>query len=271
MLTALIQNNFINKLKIGQKIGLCILVSLVIFAGVEPFISTLSPYTQNLEQVLMAPGSEHLLGTDHYGRSMLSRMGDAVRLSFMLGVISVVTAAVIGTTLGVWAAWGNTRVAQGLDIIVNILLALPGLVVVLMFTAIVPGSFLMIYLAIALVQWIEYFRVVRAISQTVIHSPQLQSSAMMGFGRWYLFKRHIWPEISGSVLTLAAFGAAHAILTMASLSFVYVGLQPPTAELGIMIVELFPYYQEAPWALAQPLIVVALMVLGFHLLAGEKS
>jgi peptide/nickel transport system permease protein len=72
------------------------------------------------------------------------------------------------------------------------------------------------------------------------------------------------------VFTLAAFGGANAILTMASLGFVYVGIQPPLAELGLMTVELFPYYSEAPWVLAQPLIVIALMVFAFHLLAGKR-
>jgi peptide/nickel transport system permease protein len=153
---------------------------------------------------------------------------------------------------------------------VNILLALPGLVVVLLFAAIVPGSFWILYLAISLVQWVEYFRVVRAITQNVIQSPARQSSEMMGFSRWYQFKRHIWPAIAPSVFTLAAFGGANAILTMASLGFVYVGIQPPLAELGLMTVELFPFYSDAPWLLAQPLVVIALMVFGFHLLAGKR-
>ncbi|WP_409419456.1 ABC transporter permease [Marinomonas sp. RS-M-Aa-14] len=254
----------------SQWVGLGVLLSLLIFAVLGMMFSPFSISQQDLNAVLDSPSAVHWLGTDHFGRSMLARMAHAVGLSFALGVLCVVTSSLLGTALGVWAVWGGKKVDHILGVMVNILLALPGLVVVLLFAAIVPGSFWILYLAISLVQWVEYFRVVRAITQNVIHSPARQSSQMMGFGRWYQFKRHIWPAIAPSVFTLAAFGGANAILTMASLGFVYVGIQPPLAELGLMTVELFPFYSDAPWLLAQPLVVIALMVFGFHLLAGKR-
>ena len=254
----------------SQWVGLGVLLSLLIFAVLGMMFSPFSISQQDLNAVLDSPSAVHWLGTDHFGRSMLARMAHAVGLSFALGVLCVVTSSLLGTALGVWAVWGGKKVDHILGVMVNILLALPGLVVVLLFAAIVPGSFWILYLAISLVQWVEYFRVVRAITQNVIHSPARQSSQMMGFGRWYQFKRHIWPAIAPSVFTLAAFGGANAILTMASLGFVYVGIQPPLAELGLMTVELFPFYGDAPWLLAQPLVVIALMVFGFHLLAGKR-
>ncbi|GGN25569.1 MULTISPECIES: ABC transporter permease [Marinomonas] len=254
----------------SQWVGLGVLLSLLIFAVLGMMFSPFSISQQDLNAVLDSPSAVHWLGTDHFGRSMLTRMAHAVGLSFALGVLCVVTSSLLGTALGVWAVWGGKKVDHILGVMVNILLALPGLVVVLLFAAIVPGSFWILYLAISLVQWVEYFRVVRAITQNVIHSPARQSSQMMGFGHWYQFKRHIWPAIVPSVFTLAAFGGANAILTMASLGFVYVGIQPPLAELGLMTVELFPFYSDAPWLLAQPLVVIALMVFGFHLLAGKR-
>ncbi|MBJ7539043.1 ABC transporter permease [Marinomonas transparens] len=257
-------------MKSSQKCGLIILLGLLAFAVLG---SWLSPYTisqQDLNAILEPPNAQHWLGTDHFGRSMFTRMAYAVGLSFALGLVCVMTSALLGTFLGVWAAWSGKQVDGVLGVFVNILLALPGLVIVLLLAAIAPGSFLMLYLAISLVQWVEYFRVVRAVTQAVVQSPARQSSQMMGFGRWYQFKRHIWPAIAPSVFTLAAFGGANAILTMASLGFIYVGIQPPLAELGLMTVELFPYYSEAPWLLVQPLVVIALIVFGFHLLAGKR-
>ncbi|TBR41434.1 ABC transporter permease [Marinomonas agarivorans] len=255
----------------SQKIGGILLLILLSFAISGDLFSSYSISQQDLNAILEPPNGEHWLGTDHFGRSMLARMAHAIGVSFVLGLFCVITAATIGTFLGVWAAWGSKRLDNIMGILVNILLALPGLVIVLLLAAIVPGSFLMLYFAISLVQWVEYFRVVRAITQTVIQSPALQSSQIMGFGRWYQFKRHIWPSIAPAVFTLAAFGCANAILTMASLGFIYVGIQPPLAELGLMTVELFPFYSEAPWLLVQPLLVMALMVLGFHLLAGKQK
>ncbi len=262
--------SMIKKLNTNQKAGLTLLLGLFLFSLLVGWLSPYSIDAQNLSTRLLSPSAEHWLGTDHFGRDMMTRLASAIGLSFTLGVLCVVSASTLGVTLGVWAAWAGGRVEQGLDVLVNILLALPGLVLVLLLSAIAPGSFLVMYLAISLVQWVEYYRVTRVITHTIIDSPERQVSAMMGFGKWYQFKRHIWPAISPSIFTMAAFGGANAILMMASLGFVAVGIQPPVAELGLMSVELFPFYVEAPWALAQPLIVVGLLVLGFHLLAGAS-
>jgi len=255
---------------LNQKLGLTILLGLLTFSVL---VSWLSPYTidqQDLANRLIAPNAQHWLGTDHFGRDMMTRLASAIGLSFSLGILCVLSASTLGVALGVCSAWAGARVEQGLEIIVNILLALPGLVLVLLLSAIAPGSFFVMYLAISLVQWIEYYRVTRAITRTLMDSPERQVSVMMGFGAWYQFKRHIWPAIAPSVFTMGAFGGANAILMMASLGFVAVGIQPPLAELGLMSVELFPFYVDAPWVLAQPLLVVALLVLGFHLLAGAS-
>ena len=148
-------------------------------------------------------------------------------------------------------------------------LALPGLLLVLLLVAIAPGNFWALYVGISLVLWIEYFRLVRARTRVRVASPQLEASRLLGFGPLYLFRRHLWPELAPQVLTLAAFGAASAILAMAALGFVSVGLRPPTAELGLMMIELLPYYHEAPWAMAQPILVLFVLVMSLNLLAGR--
>jgi len=253
-----------------QLVGLILLISLLVFSCLVGWFSPYSIDEQNLAIRLASPDSLHWLGTDNFGRDMMTRLASAILLSFSLSLLCVISSLLLGVSLGVSAAWVGGRFEQSLNIVINILLALPGLVLVLMLVAMAPGSFAVLYLAISLVQWTEYYRVSRAMTRTLINSPELQLSAMMGFGKWYQFKRHIWPTISPSIFTMAAFGGANAILTMASLGFISVGIQPPLAELGLMSVELFPYYIEAPWVLAQPLIVVALVVLGFHLLAGSQ-
>ncbi|MEE1675853.1 ABC transporter permease [Agarivorans aestuarii] len=258
------------QINLNQKLGLTILLGLLAFSILVACFSPHSIDEQNLAQRLLLPSGDNWLGTDHFGRDMMTRLASAIGLSFSLGVLCVISASVLGVTLGVCSAWAGGRVEQALDVVVNILLALPGLVLVLLLSALAPGSFLVMYLAISLVQWVEYYRVTRAITRTIVDSPERQVSAMMGFGKWYQFKRHIWPAVAPSVFIMAAFGAANAILMMASLGFIAVGIQPPLAELGLMSVELFPFYIEAPWVLAQPLLVVALLVLGFHLLAGAS-
>lgn len=255
----------------GRFWGGFILLSLCLYALIAPLLSAQDAASQNLSQILSLPGSTNWLGTDHFGRDMWVRLADALRLSLALAALCVLTSALVGVTLGVCAATGPTWLDRLLDGVTTLILALPGLVLVLIFAAILPGSFWMLYVAISLIQWIEYFRVTRAITRRLAQSPEVQSSRLMGFGAFYLFRRHYWPAIAPQLATLAPFGAANAILMMASLGFVYVGIQPPLAELGLMIVEHFPYYSDAPWLLAQPLGALALVVLGCHLLGRRKT
>lgn len=254
-----------------QILGLLLLSSLVLLALGEKFLMDVSPSQQNLHAVLTTPDWQHWFGTDQYGRDMLARIAGGLRISFGLALISVVTSAILGILAGVAAAWCRGWVDTLLNFIANTILALPGLVLILIFAALIPGSFMMLYLAISIVLWVEYFRLIRSIMLPVLAGPQIQASQIMGFGRWYLFKRHIWPSIRQDVFSLAAFGAATSIIAISSIGFVYVGLKPPTPELGLMIVELFPYYSEAPWLLAQPIVVLFMLVLGFQLLADRSA
>ncbi len=148
-------------------------------------------------------------------------------------------------------------------------MALPGLLLVLLFAALSPGSFWTLYLGISLVMWVEFFRVIRSISSTMANSSEIQASRLMGMGWFYSFKRHLLPRLLPMIATLSAFSLGNAILALATLGFVSVGLRPPTAELGLMMTELFPYYYEAPLIFLQPVVAVFLMVLSLQLLSRK--
>lgn len=258
------------KLSTEQKAGAIIVGGLVAFSVLEWLFNSSDYATQDLANAFAAPSVPEPFGTDQYGRSMLARMGAAVRLSILLSLMCVLSAASIGVVLGVIAGWKKGAADRVISFFVNMVLALPGLVLILLIISLAPGSLLMIYVAISLVLWVEYFRVVRAVTATAVTSSAMQASKMLGFGWLYCFKRHVWPAIVSPVLTLAAFGAAASILALAAIGFVMVGLKPPTAELGFMMVELFPFYSDAPWVLVQPMLAVFLLVLGLNLLAGSN-
>ena len=260
----------IMKSTVPQRWGVLLLLFFLCLVLLETLFWGHNPATQNLEQVFHSPSWAEPLGTDQFGRSNLARLSAALQTSIMMAIFCVITSATLGVSLGVLAGWKRGWVDRTLSIIVNILLALPGLVLVLLFGALVPGSFFILYVAISLVLWIEYFRVIRARTITVTHSPEVEASLLYGFGSWYVFKRHIWPACQKDVYTLACFGAGNSVLALASIGFVYVGLRPPHAELGLMMVELFPYYSDAAWVLLQPLTAVIFLVLGFHLIAGGE-
>jgi peptide/nickel transport system permease protein len=252
----------------GRLIGALLLGALVAFALLEALLGGADPAAQDLDAALTPPGAEHPLGTDPFGRSMLARLGAALRLSLLVSTACVVTALVLGAGLGVLAAWRGGWTDRVLSTVVNLLLALPGLVLILLVAALAPGSLPVLYGAIALVLWVEYFRVARAVAAPAVRSPAMEASRLLGFGVLYRFRRHVLPALLPPLLAQAAFGAATAVMALASLGFVSVGLQPPTAELGLMMVELFPYYSAAPWAIAQPIAALSVYVFSLHLLAG---
>ncbi|MCE8052035.1 ABC transporter permease [Halomonas daqingensis] len=252
-----------------QRLGATLLALLLAFAWLVPWLFEADPARQQLTRILQLPTLAEPLGTDHLGRSLLARLASAVRLSLGMALLSVASAAVPGVILGVIAGWRGGWLDRVLGSMADAFLALPGLLLVLLLVAIAPGNFWALYVGISLVLWIEYFRAVRARTRVLVASPQLEASRLLGFGPFYLFRRHLWPELAPQVLTLAAFGAASAILAMAALGFVSVGLRPPTAELGLMMIELLPYYHEAPWAMAQPILVLFVLVLSLNLLAGR--
>ncbi|WP_027250972.1 ABC transporter permease [Photobacterium halotolerans] len=255
----------------SQWLGLSVLATLVLFTVIETLVYRGDPAQQSLSQVFAAPSWQEPLGRDHYGRSNYARLGSAITTSLLMALVSVATSAALGLLTGIIAAWKGGWWDKTLSWLVNILLSLPGLILVLLFGAMVPGSFLILYLAISLMLWVEYFRVVRSRTLVLLRSAEIEASRLYGFGVWYQFKRHLWPELKTDLFTLGCFGAGNAILALASIGFLYVGLKPPEAELGLMMVELFRYYQQAPWVLMQPIAVVFLLVMSFHLLAQGKQ
>jgi peptide/nickel transport system permease protein len=251
--------------------GLALLGALAAFALAGPLLVSADPAIQDLRRTLEAPGVEHLLGTDHLGRDLLARLAHAARLSLGLAAFSVAVAATIGSASGIAAAWlggWTERIAVSLA---DAVLALPGLLLVLIVTAFAPGEGWPIYLGIALATWVEYFRVVRASARAVLAGPAVESSRLLGFGPAYIVRRHVLPEIAPVATTMMAFGAGGAVLAMAALGFVGVGLKPPTPELGLMMTELLPHYHEAPWLIAAPVALLALFILSLVLIAGERD
>lgn len=266
-----VNNNHAKKLPhISQTVGMVILVILLALAYLQPWYYPVDGAVQNLSHTLQGFSAEHWLGTDHFGRDMLARLAAAIRLSFGMALMSVSVALIFGLLLGIWAGAGGV-IDKLFSFVCDVIMALPGLIFVLLFAAIVPNSFWSLYLAIALVMWVEFFRVTRAMAQALAQSPEVEASRLMDMGVWYGIKRHYLPKILPMLLPLAAFGAGNAVLALATLGFINVGLRPPTAELGLMMTELFAYYYEAPWIFAQPIVATFLLVLGLSLMSGQTQ
>jgi peptide/nickel transport system permease protein len=253
-----------------QWVGLAILALIGLFGMVAPLAGG-DPLIQDLDHVMTRPCAASPLGTDHLGRSMFARLGHAARLSLLLAALSVLTAAIPGALLGVAAAWRARWTDTVLSTIADGVLALPGLLLIVLLTTFAPGKFWPFYVGLSLALWVEYFRVVRTASQTLLRSSPVEASRLLGFGPAYIVRRHLLPELIPVLRTLMTFGAATSVLSLAALGLVGVGLRPPTPELGTMMIELLPHYQEAPWLIAEPIFVLLLAVTGLALVAGERE
>ncbi len=252
----------------ARVIGFGLLGLLGVCAVAGPDLVGIDPAAQSLRATLQAPSAAHLLGTDHLGRDMAARLLSGAQLSLMLAGLSVLTAAVPGSALGVLSAWTGGWLDRGLGAFADAVLALPGLLLVLMLAAISPGSWWALYVGISLTLWVEYFRYTRQRARILLAEPAVEASLLLGFGPIYIVRRHLVPEIGPGLLTLAAFGTATAVTAVAALGFVSVGIRPPTAEWGVMMTELLPYWRETPWLILQPVLCLVLTVLALHLSVG---
>ena len=219
-----------------------------------------APDIQNLDNTLAAPSAQHWLGTDHLGRDLLARVGQSVRVSMWLALASALLAVVAGSLLGLWAAWRRGLVDRLLCWCADGVAAIPGLLWVLLVAALAPGQKWALYTGLVLTAWVEFFRLVRSQASMTLAGDAVQAGRLLGFGAPYLLRWVVLPPMWADLLRLWSYAVANAVLAVAALGFVGVGLRPPTAELGLMMTEALPYYEAAPWLLATPVVLLVLLV-----------
>ncbi|MBK8160991.1 MAG: ABC transporter permease [Rhodospirillaceae bacterium] len=252
-------------------VGAVLLAAVVGFALIAPSIVPGDPLSQSLVKSLAGPDAAGPFGYDHLGRSLYHRLAHALRLSPLIAVAAVLTAGAAGLALGAVAAARGGWIDRVLALVADSLLALPGLLMILIVLAIVPGTALGFWAGLSLVLWVEFFRLTRATARSVLASPAVQATRLLGFGPGYVFRHHLWPEIAPVMLTVGAFGMATAIMAIAALGFVNVGMRAPIPELGLMMVELLPYWREAPMALLTPVLAIFTLLLSLILIVGNRS
>ena len=253
----------------GSTLGVVLVLSVVAFALVGPLLTTVDPARQILSRALEAPSAEYWLGTDHLGRSVLSRLAHAARLSLGLAALSVLAAATFGAGAGLMAAWLGGWADRVLGGLADAVLAIPGLLLVLLLAAVAPGQPWALFLGLSMAAWVEWFRLTRAAARSLIASPAVEAAGVLGFGWPHILRRHVLPELLPMLGTLAALGLGNAVLAVGALGFVGVGLRPPTPEWGLMMTEMLPYHTEAPVALLAPAVCLFVLVLGAQLIAGR--
>lgn len=239
--------------------GLLVLTGVLLVGLLSVWLGQ-APDLQNLNHTLAAPDARHWLGTDHLGRDLLARLGEAIRVSFWLALGSALLAVLLGTVLGLWAAWQRGLADRLVCLCADGVTAIPGLLWVLLVAALAPGQKWALYSGLVLTAWVEFFRLVRSQASVTLAGDAVQAGRLLGFGAPYLLQWHVLPPMWPDLLRLWSYAVANAVLAVAALGFVGIGLRPPTAELGLMMTEALPYYQDAPWLLAGPVALLVMVI-----------
>ena len=232
---------------------LAVLILAIACVGIA---SESAAHVQNLSASLQAPSLQHWLGTDPLGRDQLARLGEGIRVSLGLALMSSALAVTVGTGLGLLAAWRGAWIERVCSLAADAVAAIPALLWVLLIAAIAPGEKWALYSGLVLTAWVEFYRTVRPVARGVLLGEGVQASRLLGFGVAYVLRWHVWPSLAASVLKLWAYAVASAVLAVAALGFIGVGVRPPTAELGLMMTEALPFYGEAPWLLMAPVLAL---------------
>lgn len=208
-----------------------------------------------------------LLGTDKYGRDVLSRLILGLRVSMIIGLLSVLVSLAIGITLGSIAGYYGSRTDRLIMLVINTSWSIPTLLMAFAIIIALGKGFLVIVLAVGLTMWVDVARIVRGQVMQVKNELYVKASKVMGYGDLRTIIKHILPNIIGSILVMAAANFATAILVEAGLSYLGLGIQPPTPSLGNMLKESYAYATGGFVYLAFfPIITIMSLVLCFNLL-----
>jgi peptide/nickel transport system permease protein len=245
-----------------------ILVCIVLFLAVfGPYVSPYDPAQHNLRARFKPPGftdeqGTYTLGTDQLGRDILSRVIAGSRVSVVVGTISVVISGAIGVTYGLVAGFAGGRVDALLMRIADALLGIPFIILVIAVSGVVGSGLLTLILILGLTGWVTYSRVVRGEVLVVRELDYITAARVIGQSSRKIMRRHILPNVLASVIVLAALQVGVTILAESSLSFLGLGVQPPTITWGLMLADGRQYLGSAWWMATFPGVAITLTVLG---------
>ncbi len=250
-------------------------VIFVLVGLLAPLLMTHDPVAQDYGALLAPPGWSHWLGTDYLGRDMFSRIIGGARTSLVAMVVVLVVALAIGVVIGSFAGYVGGKLELVLISVIDIALALPSLVIALALMGVFSGEnfawmsdYWKMIVALTLAWWANYARMSRAVVVAELQQPYIEAARVMGASHLWIFTRHILPHVLGLVVVYASADAGALVLAIATLSFLGLGVAPPTPEWGQMLVDGMSYIEEYPSLVIIPGLALTAVVVSFNLL-GE--
>jgi peptide/nickel transport system permease protein len=244
-----------------------VLVGLAVLAGVlAPLVAPYDPYAIDMENALTAPGPAHPLGTDFFGRDILSRLVLGARITLEVSLLARVIAVLFGGLMGLAAGYFGGRIDSIIMRLADVTLAYPGLLLLIAVMAAVGPSLYSLIVALGVVGWAGVARLVRSQVLTLKEREFVAAVRSLGGSPSSIIFRHLLPNCSSQLIVIFSMGLGTAVMAESSMSFLGLGAQPPLPSWGSMISSGLDYMRVAPWLSIAPGAAITLVVLGFNLL-----
>ena len=252
-------------------IGFIIIVILLILAIAPQLFTHYDPNDIDRNAILQAPSSEHWFGTDNYGRDVFARVIYATRLDLFIGVAAMLIPFAVGSTLGLYAGYYGGKVDTIIMRLVDVFMSVPYMVLCIMIVAIIGAGTTSLLIAMWTVDWKNYTRLIRSEVLVVKNADYIQAAKSLGFSDTRIIFRHILPNVLSSAIVYAASDVVVCMMASAGLSFLGIGVQPPTAEWGAIIAGGKAKLATAWWQSVFPGLFLVTSGLGFSLLGDGLS
>lgn len=244
-----------------------IVLAFILFCAV--FGNALCPYgpfDTDTANRLMGPCMEHLMGTDHFGRDVLSRVLYGARISMAISLASVIFALAVGTFLGITAGYIGGKVDAVLSLVIDAICAFPTILLGLLLATVLGSGISNIMLAIGIANVPYFARLVRSMAITIREREYVESAITTGLNHFEIITRYILPNMISVIIVQTSLSAASAIITESTLSFIGVGVQPPAASWGVLLKDGYDYISTASWLSIFPGIAIVLTVIALNFL-----
>ena len=255
-----------NRIRMKLILFAALAATLLLITIFAKYICPYDPYAQDLSQAMQPPSATHLMGTDTYGRDMLSRVliGAQTSISSTFALVAIIT--VFGTIVGIFCGYYGGVVDSVMMRISDICLAFPGLVFAMAVAAILNGGVQNAVIALALISWPKYSRIARSQTLSMKSLPYMQAAQLAGDSALQMILRHVLPNIVGPILVTSMLDIGTMMMEIAGLSFLGLGAQPPVAEWGSMMSSGRSMLQTYPWIVLSPGLAIFVSVVIFNLL-----
>ena len=245
-------------------VGLAFVVVLVVCAVFAPWISPHDPYRVALDEQLLGPSRTYWLGTDNFGRDVLTRILYGARISLVVGIVPSLISLAIGAVMGILSGYLGGRTDFAVMRLADMMIAFPSLLLAMVVMYTLGANLLNIFLALALVGWASVARVVRSQTLALREKEFIEAARANGTSRSRIMFGHIFPNVIPTLIVLFSLSIPEAIMWESSLSFLGVGVQPPEASWGLLVAKGKEYMFQAPTVAIAPGIAILLTVLAFN-------